>query len=149
METTQPKKIPDISEVKKLLPQICAEHKLNPEKDQLEIAKHLDIPVDVLKDMFIKDRQDRLIKKAELTSEELLDIDLDDPNIERKYGKGKIQVMKIMQQEAQFIRESLGKDQGYSKRTEISGKNGDAIKIQEIVFSAPVMPQPKDVDINT
>lgn len=113
---------------------------LDPENDKQEIANQLGLTVEILKSLFIKERQDRLLKKAEQTSEELLDIDLNDPAIERKFGKAKLQIMKLQLAESAFVRETLGKDSGYSKRNELTGKNGEEIRIKEIVFNAPVIP---------
>lgn len=103
-----------------------------------EIATILNIDIETLKDLFQKERTDRLLRKAEKVSEQYLDIDLTKGDIEKKYGKNKIQVMKIIQAEAMFLRETLGKDAGYSKRNELTGKNGDAIQIKEILFHAPI-----------
>lgn len=110
-----------------------------------EIATILNIPLENLKDMFQKDKAERLIKKAEKDSEGMLDLDLSQPDLERKFGKNTLALMKLKQNERFFILETQGKDMGYSKRSEITGKNGEEIKIKEIIFSAPVMPtQPKN-----
>jgi hypothetical protein len=65
-----------------------------------------------------------------------MSINLNVPNIEDKYGKSKLALMKMRQDESQFIRETLAKDV-YSKRSEVTGKNGDAIKIASITFEPP------------
>mgnify|MGYP000895630447 CR=1 FL=1 len=46
--------------------------------------------------------------------------------------KGKIdkELLKIKQKEAEFIRETLGKDKGYSKRSELTGKEGGAVEVK-------------------
>lgn len=106
------------------------------------IATDLNLDVEVMKEFFQQQRNDRLIRKAEKNSEEVLDIDLNAPGIEKKYGKNKLQLMKIIQAESTFIRESLGKDIGYSKRTEMTGPRGEAIQIKEILFHAPVPNKP-------
>lgn len=133
-----------IEEIREKLAVIIEEGELSPEKDKQKIADRIGIPLEELKEMFTRDRQERLLKKAELTSESLLDIDLNAKDIEQKYGRNKVQVMKLMQAEAQFIRETLGKDLGYSKRNEITGKNGEEIRIKEIIFNAPVIPNAKN-----
>ena len=121
---------------------------LDPEKDKQQIAEILGLSPEVLKDLFMRERQDRLLKKAEITSEELLDIDLNSKEVERIYGKNRVAVMKLKLAESQFIRETLGKDTGYSKRNEITGKNGEEIRIKEIIFNPPVMVKhpPKSID---
>lgn len=111
---------------------------LSVETDKAQIAEAIGIPLETLKELFIKERQDRLLKKAEQTSEEILDIDLKDPNLDRKFSKAKIQIIKTKVNEAQFIRETIGKDIGYSKRSELTGKNGEEIRIKEIIFNPPV-----------
>ena len=125
-------------EIKDKITSLITIEGLDPENDKQKISDAIGIPVDILKNLFIKERQDRLLKKAEQTSEELLDIDLNDPAVERKFGKAKLQIMKLQLVEAAFIRETLGKDMGYSKRNELTGKGGDAIQIKEILFHAPI-----------
>jgi len=135
-------------EIKDKLTSLITIEGLDPENDKQKISDAIGIPVDILKNLFIKERQDRLLKKAEQTSEELLDIDLNDPAVERKFGKAKLQIMKLQLVEAAFIRETLGKDMGYSKRNELTGKNGEEIRIKEIVFNAPVIPNKTDKNGN-
>lgn len=113
---------------------------LDPEKDKEKIALEIGIPVEHLKSLFLKERQELLLRKAELTSKELLEIDLDQPNLEAKFGPRKLALLKLKQTQAQFILESLGKDIGYSKRTEVTGAGGEAISIREVIFNAPMMP---------
>lgn len=113
---------------------------LNPETDAEEISEALGMPLDHMKRLFMQERQDLLLRKAELTSKELLEINLDQENLEAKFGPRKIALLKLKQAEAQFIRESLGKDIGYSKRTELTGAGGGAVVVKSIVFHAPVMP---------
>jgi len=135
-------------EIKDKITSLITIEGLDPENDKQKISDAIGIPVDILKNLFIKERQDRLLKKAEQTSEELLDIDLNDPAVERKFGKAKLQIMKLQLVEAAFIRETLGKDMGYSKRNELTGKNGEEIRIKEIVFNAPVIPNKTDKNGN-
>ena len=111
-----------------------------------EIVEKLNIPVSVLKDIFAKERQDRLLKKAEQTSEDLLGLDIDDPHLLQKYPRQKIKLIEMKMKEAEFIRETLGKDYGYSKRSEVTGKNGGEITIKEVIFSAPVISAPTKKD---
>lgn len=69
-------------------------------------------------------KKERLIRKAEKLSDEILDAD----HIDEK-GKFNTDVMRVKQKEAEFVRETLGKDTGYSKRNELTGKNGEALAI--------------------
>jgi len=50
----------------------------------------------------------------------------------------------LKQKESEFVRETLGKSQGYSKRQELTGRDGEPLQIREIVFHAPIMPQKTD-----
>lgn len=114
---------------------------LSAEKKSLEeIASILDIQIDDLKELFQKERRERLIRKAEKDSEFLLDIDLNDPKLRTKYTKSEIALMKVKQDESQFILETLAKDQGYSKRSELTGADGKEFIIKAIVFHPPVIP---------
>lgn len=63
-------------------------------------------------------KAERLLKKSEKLSEEILDAD--HLTEEGRYDK---EMLKIKQKESEFIRESLGKDE-YSKRTEQTGAKG-------------------------
>lgn len=121
---------------------------LTMEDDKEEIAEKIGVPLSHLKKLFQQERMEMLIRKAELTSKELLEIDLNQPNLEVKFGPAKIRLMKLKQAEAQFIRESLGKDQGYSKRTELTGANGGAIAVKAVIFNAPIMPTPPSPKIH-
>ncbi len=58
------------------------------------------------------------LKKAEQRAEEILSLPLQDPD-----GKIDGSVLRAVQKEAEFIRETLDKE-NYSKRTENTGKNG-------------------------
>ncbi len=53
------------------------------EDDKDEIAERLGMPLDHLKRLFQTERQEMLLRKAELTSKELLEIDLEQPNLEQ------------------------------------------------------------------
>ena len=68
-------------------------------------------------------RREYKLNLAENVSEEILEaISLSEE------GKIDIQLLNLKQKEAQFLRETLGKD-SYSKRTEVTGKDGEAITI--------------------
>lgn len=131
----------NIDEIRERIAVFVDKHGFDPVKDRAKIAAHLDISVSELKEIFIKDRQERLLRKSELDSEDLLDLNLNDPELERKFGRAKLNIMKLKQTERQFLMETLGKDSGYSKRNELTGKNGEEIRIKEIIFNAPIIPQ--------
>jgi|SRR6187551_1792136 len=121
---------------------VMVENKMKPDA----IAAQFGLTVEELTELFKKQRQDRLLRKAEKISESILDINLNDPKTIQQYGKEKIAVMKEMRAEAEFIRSTLGKEEGYSTRNEITGKNGEEIKIKEIIFSAPISARPPKED---
>ena len=110
------------------------------------IAKDLDLTIGSLKEIFKKERHERLLRKAEAVSELILDINLNDPEIVKKYGKDRIDILKQKQKEAEFIRSTLGKSEGYATRNEVTGADGEAIHIKEIIFSAPTQLNTKKED---
>lgn len=75
-------------------------------------------------------RHERMVRLSEGVSEEILAM----PTvIRRMVGEGEtadiveahdIQALRVKQKESEFVRETLGKDLGYSKRNELTGKNG-------------------------
>lgn len=71
-------------------------------------------------------KQERLLKKSEVLSEEILDIDHNSGN------KIDTDILRVKQKESEFVRKTLGKDEGYSDRTELTGKDGKAIEISQI-----------------
>lgn len=88
-----------------------------------EVQRELDISPNTWDTWVYKDYQDfrknlnswkaeRLIKKSEKISEEILDME----NVTAE-------LLRIKQKEAEFVRETLGK-QEYSKRSELTGKDG-------------------------
>ena len=52
-------------------------------------------------------------------------------------GKEKADLLRIKTDVAKFVAKTQGKDEGYSERTEVTGKNGEAVEIKEIIFNAP------------
>jgi hypothetical protein len=71
-----------------------------------------------------KERKAKLKRKEMLSkAERNLDKALD-TSYENQDGEIKPEVMRIVVDVSKTIAESLGKDEGYSKRTELSGKNG-------------------------
>lgn len=110
----------------------------NPNIEKHEIAKLMNIDPEVLKELYIKDRQEELLRQAEITAKELLGIDLMDKEVEKKFGKARLNLLKLKQNESQFLRETLGKNIGYSKRSELTGADGGEIRIASITFNPPM-----------
>lgn len=54
-------------------------------------------------------------------------------------GKEQADLLRIQVDAAKHITKTLGKDEGYSERSEITGKDGEEIRVSEIVFNAPVV----------
>ena len=108
-------------------------------KKYLEIQKELEIPANtwdawVYKDYkdFRKDlnswRKERLIKKSERLSEEILDL-----NYYKEDSKIDADLLRIKQRESEFVRNTLGKED-YSTRQEHTGKDGEPLKINVIQY---------------
>lgn len=83
-------------------------------------------------------KKKRLLVKAENALEDTLDMPIEVQKLEG-YGDEKELVVrtepaliKIKQDTAKFIAETVGKDEGYSKRTELTGKDGGAVEIKDI-----------------
>lgn len=71
-------------------------------------------------------------KTAKKVSSEILN-----SSFSRKYGGRKVindKVMSVVQRQAQFVLETLGKEEGYSKRTELTGKGG-----KDLVPEKPIL----------
>lgn len=66
-------------------------------------------------------KRDRRLLLANITSDTIQTLPVIDGN-----GKLDKELLKIKQKEAEFIRETLGKDY-YSKRSELTGKDGEAL----------------------
>jgi hypothetical protein len=64
-------------------------------------------------------KRERLMSKAEAVAEETLDLDYRKPN-----GHPDGDVLKTIQKEAEFTRSTLGRNDGYSSRAELTGANG-------------------------
>ncbi len=91
------------------------------------------------RDLLTNTKHEILLAKAEDISREILSL-----THKIRSSKGTqtdINVLRLKQKESEFVRETLGKSQGYSKRQELTGKDGEAIVIKSIVFHAPMMPQ--------
>lgn len=95
-----------------------------------DIQSRLDIPDNTWDAWVYKDYKDfrknliswkkeRLIKKSEKLSEEILDI----IHIDEK-GKVDTDILRVKQKESEFVRGTLGKDEGYSTRSELTAKDG-------------------------
>ncbi len=70
-------------------------------------------------------KRDRRLMLADITSDTIQTLPVFDDN-----GKLDKELLKIKQKEAEFIRETLGK-QHYSKRSELTGKDGEAIIVNQ------------------
>jgi transposase-like protein len=99
-------------------------------REYSEISTIVGIDLETLKTLYIQERHDRLIKSAEHFSEDLLKINKTDKSVNTK-------LLSVKQKEAEFVRSTLGKDLGYAKREELTGRNGGAIEIASIVFHPP------------
>jgi hypothetical protein len=66
-----------------------------------------------------------LLHKAEKVMNKTLDLEAVDEK-----GKTDNQLLAIQNKTAHFVAETLGKNTGYSKRTELTGKDGEKLSIQ-------------------
>lgn len=69
-----------------------------------------------------KARKLGLLGKAEKALNKALEMDVEDSN-----GKVMADVARVQTDVAKFIAKTLGKDEGYSERTELTGKGGEGI----------------------
>lgn len=69
-------------------------------------------------------KAERLLKKSEKLSEEILDI----VHINDKGGVD-TDILRVKQKESEFVRGTLGKNEGYSSRSELTGANGEPLQI--------------------
>jgi transposase len=79
------------------------------------------------RDNLIKWRNEKLLKKAEKISNEILDM-----GHVSDEGRVDSNILRVKQKESEFVRETVGKDFGYSKRSELTGKNGGSISVEAI-----------------
>ena len=102
-------------------------------KKSIEIQQELDIPKGTWDYWVWNDSQgfrtkrnewkrERMLRGAEAFSNELM-------RTPHKNDEGKVidGVLRVKQKEAEFIRSTIGKDEGYTTRGEVTGKNGDAL----------------------
>lgn len=85
---------------------------------------------------FFKKRMRRLglLDKAEKVLNSTLSM-----NIKGTDGKPQADLLRIKTDVAKHITKTLGKDEGYSERSEITGKDGQEFRISEIIFNPPVV----------
>lgn len=94
-----------------------------------DLAKHCEISEDTIYDWSSRNyrnfsdkvegwKRDRKLILADITSDTILTLPVNDEN-----GKLDKELLRIKQKEAEFIRETLGKEI-YSKRSELTGANG-------------------------
>jgi uncharacterized protein YaaR (DUF327 family) len=74
-------------------------------------------------------KQERLVKKSEKLSDEILDLGHFDEK-----GKAVTDILRIKQKESEYVRSTLGKDEGYSTRQELTAKGGQPLfnKLKEL-----------------
>lgn len=91
---------------------------------------------------FFKEKIRRLnmLSKAEKILDKTLSLKVKDEN-----GKVQSDILRIQTDVAKHITKTLGKEEGYSERNEVTGKDGTDIAIASIVFNPPTMiSQPSD-----
>ena len=79
-----------------------------------------------------KMRRMGLLNKAEKVLDKTLTMDTKDVS-----GREQADLLRIQVDAAKHITKTLGKDEGYSERNELTGKNGEEIRVTEIVFNTP------------
>lgn len=67
-------------------------------------------------------RRYNLLQKAERAMDKALDLDTRDEE-----GQEQADLLRVQTDVAKFVAKTLGKDEGYSERTEMTGANGEAI----------------------
>lgn len=72
-------------------------------------------------------RRTEMLSKAERNLDKILDL-----NYEKEDGDIKTDILKVVSDVSKNITSTLGKDEGYSNRTEMTGKDGGAIKVESI-----------------
>lgn len=77
-----------------------------------------------------------LLGKAEKVLDKTLDMDTTDEN-----GKEKADLLRVQNDAAKFIAKTLGKDEGYNERTEITGAGG-----QPIIFMPSELMEKYNID---
>lgn len=70
----------------------------------------------------IKMRRLNLLSRAEKVLKKTLDMDTMGDN-----GKEQADLLRVQNDAAKFVAKTLGKDEGYSERTEVTGKDGENI----------------------
>jgi len=84
---------------------------------------------------FFRKRMKRfgMLEKAERLLNKTLTLKYKDEN-----GKVQSDVLRIQTDVAKHITKTLGKDEGYSERSEVTGKDGGEIRVSSITFNPPV-----------
>jgi hypothetical protein len=80
-----------------------------------------------------------LLNKAERVLDKTLDMDTTDEK-----GKEKADLLRVQNDAAKFVAKTLGKDEGYNERTEITGANG-----QPIVFMPAELMEKYNIESST
>ena len=101
-----------------------------------------------VQDWFLeKLRNTNLFSKAEKVLNDMLEMPVEVHKIEgygddaREVIKTEPALVKIKQDTAKFVAERLGKDEGYSTRSEITGKDGKDLIVQTINYADTTAPQ--------
>lgn len=85
-------------------------------------------------------RRKRLLEKAEKALEETLDMPVEIVKLEgndtREVVKTEPALVRIKQDTAKFIAKTQGKDEGYSDRTELTGKDGEQLQVTVLNYGA-------------
>lgn len=111
---------------------LCWQYYTDPKSETFSNAKRSGIKagfaeaysINITQYQWFKDRTLRLnlLNKAERVLDKTLDMDTQDEN-----GKEKADLLRVQNDAAKFVAKTLGKDEGYNERTEISGANGQPI----------------------
>lgn len=129
---------------------ICWGHYVNPKSDTFSNALQSALKAgyteqtanQITTELWFTERVRRmnLLGKGERVLEQTLDMD----TFDEKISKHDSSLLKIKQDSAKFVASTLGKDEGYSNRTEQTGKDGGAIEVQQITGMQII----KELDIN-
>ncbi len=89
-------------------------------------------------------RRLNLLSKAEKVLNKTLDMEtLGD------YGKEQADLLRVQNDAAKFVAKTLGKDEGYSERTEVTGKDGENIVFMPVELIAKYgLEQPKVEEVS-
>ncbi len=82
---------------------------------------------------FLNDtKREVLLNNAERASKFILNM------LNKKNTRTDTNLLRLIQKESEFVRETLGKSLGYSKRQELTGRDGEDLVIKSIIFHPPM-----------